>query len=107
MAIDSINSTLNALQSVAAQANGQSLIQQGKSASAAGFMGELHSSLRRVNEIQQAGKAKMQAFQLGVPGIELNDVMVDIQKASISMQMTTQVRNKLVHAYKEVMNMPV
>ncbi|EBP2891855.1 flagellar hook-basal body complex protein FliE, partial [Salmonella enterica] len=44
---------------------------------------------------------------LGEPGIALNDVMADMQKASVSMQMGIQVRNKLVAAYQEVMSMQV
>lgn len=43
----------------------------------------------------------------GEPGIALNDVMTDMQKASVSMQMGIQVRNKLVSAYQEVMSMQV
>ena len=37
----------------------------------------------------------------------LTDVMVAQQKASVSFQATLQVRNKLVEAYKDVMNMPM
>ncbi len=40
-------------------------------------------------------------------GVALNDVMTDMQKASVSMQMGIQVRNKLVAAYQEVMSMQV
>ncbi|MBQ4797464.1 flagellar hook-basal body complex protein FliE, partial [Pectobacterium versatile] len=47
------------------------------------------------------------AFTLGKPGVALNDVMVDNQKASIALQMGVQVRNKLVSAYQEVMNMTI
>ena len=39
--------------------------------------------------------------------IELNDVMVDMQKASVAFQMGMQVRNRLVTAYRDVMNMQV
>ncbi|XNM85768.1 flagellar hook-basal body complex protein FliE [Escherichia coli] len=41
------------------------------------------------------------------PGVALNDVMTDMQKASVSMQMGIQVRNKLVAALSEVMSMQV
>ncbi|MDK1009411.1 flagellar hook-basal body complex protein FliE, partial [Cronobacter sakazakii] len=41
------------------------------------------------------------------PGGALNDVMVDLQKSSISLQMGIQVRNKLVAAYQDIMNMQV
>jgi len=39
--------------------------------------------------------------------VELSEVMVAMQKASLSFEATTQVRNKLLSAYKEVMNMTV
>ena len=47
------------------------------------------------------------AFESGDPTVNLSEVMVAIQKASISFQAMTQVRNNLVSAYKEVMNMQV
>ena len=50
---------------------------------------------------------KAMAFQAGEPNIELNDVMVDMQKASVAFQMGMQVRNRLVTAYRDVMNMQV
>ncbi|WP_163454931.1 flagellar hook-basal body complex protein FliE, partial [Escherichia coli] len=46
-------------------------------------------------------------FTLGKSNVSLNDVMVDMQKASLSLQMGIQVRNKLVAAYQEVMSIPV
>lgn len=42
-----------------------------------------------------------------MPGISLNDVMVDLQKSAVSLQLGVQVRNKLVAAYQDIMNMPV
>ena len=47
------------------------------------------------------------AFQAGDPNLQLNDVMVDMQKASVAFQMGLQVRNRLVSAYRDVMNMQV
>ena len=46
------------------------------------------------------------SFELGKPGIALNDVMVDLQKANVAFQTGLQVRNRLVSAYQEVMNLP-
>lgn len=70
-----------------------------------GFAGELQKSLGRISETQQKAYAQAQAFELGKPGVALNDVMVDLQKANISFQMGVQVRNKVVAAYQEIMNM--
>jgi flagellar hook-basal body complex protein FliE len=47
------------------------------------------------------------AFVKGEPNVDLTEVMVAVQKASLSFQAMTQVRNKLVQAYQDVMNMPV
>ena len=38
--------------------------------------------------------------------MSLNDVMVDLQKANVAFQTGLQVRNRLVSAYQEVMNLP-
>ncbi|GGY39564.1 hypothetical protein GCM10011297_10960 [Bacterioplanes sanyensis] len=46
-------------------------------------------------------------FEQGDPSIDLPEVMIARQKSSVSFQAMTQVRNKLIEAYKDVMNMPV
>lgn len=70
-----------------------------------GFAGELRKSLARINGSQQGAAAQAEAFEMGVPGVSLNDVMVDMQKANIGFQTGIQVRNKMVQAYQEIMNM--
>ena len=45
--------------------------------------------------------------QRGVPGIELPQVMLEMQKASVSFRAITEVRNRFVNAYQEIMNMPI
>ena len=47
------------------------------------------------------------AFERGDPSADLGRTMVAIQKADLSLRAMTEVRNKLVDAYKEIMNMPV
>lgn len=58
-----------------------------------------------------AGEAKAQAlgkaFTAGDDKVSLSDVMIAMQKSSIEFQATVQVRNKLVSAYHEIMNMQV
>ncbi|KJZ16463.1 MULTISPECIES: flagellar hook-basal body complex protein FliE [Halomonas] len=73
----------------------------------AGFADALKSSIQRINELKATADSQAKAFQAGVPGVELNDVMVDMQKASVAFQMGQQVRNRLVSAYRDVMNMQV
>ena len=56
---------------------------------------------------QQAAQKSATDFELGKPGVDLPQVMLDMQKASISLRAAVEVRNKLVTAYQEIMNMPV
>jgi len=104
MAIQGIEGVLQQLQATAIQA-GQ--IDQGSATQGVSFAGELKAAIGKISETQQAARKQAQDFELGAPGINLNDVMVDLQKSSISLQMGVQVRNKLVSAYQEVMNMAV
>lgn len=46
-------------------------------------------------------------LEMGDPTVELSEVMIQAQKASLAFQAMTQVRNKLVEAYKDVMSMPI
>lgn len=71
-----------------------------------GFAGELKKSLDRISDTQRDANSQAEAFELGNPGVALNDVMVDMQKANIGFQMGLQVRNRVVAAYQEIMNMP-
>lgn len=104
MSISSIESVLQQMR-VLAQASGNTPIAASEMAEG-GFAGELQKSLARISDTQQAAYRQAEAFELGQPGVALNDVMVDLQKASISFQMGLQVRNKVVAAYQEIMNMP-
>jgi len=76
-------------------------------AASGGFSGELQASLKRINQLQNTAVQHSNAFQAGSPDVSLNDVMVDMQKASVSLQMGVQMRNRLVTAYKDVMAMQV
>ncbi|MBC8945361.1 flagellar hook-basal body complex protein FliE [Xenorhabdus indica] len=72
-----------------------------------GFASHLTAAVEKVNQNRVNATKLAQDFTLGVPGVELNDVMVNMQKASISLQLGIQVKNKLDSAYREVMNMQV
>src|SRR5690554_769241 len=109
MSTPAIQSALAQMQAVATQAGSQ--VAKGQHVStqvgSGGFAGELQASIRRINQLQQASNSQAMAFQAGDPNVELNDVMVDMQKASVAFQMGLQVRNRLVSAYRDVMNMQV
>ncbi len=71
------------------------------------FSALLKQSINKVNETQQHAGTLKKAFEMGDPDTSLSEVMVSLQKASISFQAMVQVRNKLVEAYKDVMNTPM
>ncbi len=101
-----IQSTLQQIQALAGQAAGKSspVVNDDTTGS---FAGALQDSIRRINQLQTASDTRRDAFLAGDQGLALNDVMVDMQKASVAFQMGVQVRNRLVSAYKDVMNMQV
>ena len=71
------------------------------------FAAELQRSLAKVSAVQKHAGLQAQRFDLGYPDVSLNDVMIDMQKSSLGFQMSIQVRNKLVAAYKEISSMAV
>jgi flagellar hook-basal body complex protein FliE len=71
------------------------------------FSDMLGQAVNKVNDTQQASSQLATAFEMGKSGIDLTDVMIAAQKSSVSFQAATQVRNKLVQAYQDIMQMPV
>ncbi|GLR07548.1 flagellar hook-basal body complex protein FliE [Mixta theicola] len=108
----SIQST-GVLEQIKFQANqiaaaGNSLsIRDTKNSEPVSFSGLLINSLNNINQLQTSAKSQSQNYLAGAPGIGLNDVMVSMQKSSIALNLGVQVRNKLVNAYQEIMNMSV
>jgi flagellar hook-basal body complex protein FliE len=71
------------------------------------FADLLGSAVDKVNDTQAASSQLSTAFEIGKSGVDLTDVMIASQKASVSFTAITQVRNKLVQAYQDIMQMPV
>ena len=71
------------------------------------FANLIRQGLDSVNQTQQSANNLATAFEKGVPGGELPQVMIEMQKAAVSIRAVTEVRNRLVNAYQEIMNMPV
>ena len=71
------------------------------------FAEVLKNSIAQVNQTQQQAETMAASFAAGNSAENLHDVMIALQKASISFQEMIQVRNKLVSAYHDVMNMQV
>lgn len=72
-----------------------------------GFGAALKNALNSVNTIQQDANTLSRSYELGEPGVDLTRVMIASQKSTIAFQATMQVRNKLVSAYQDIMNMPI
>lgn len=104
MSTPEINQVLAQMRVARAQATGGADVPQ----SAQGdFRDLLKRSIDAVNETQQDASSLRTAFEQGEQGLDLAEVMIAVQKSSISFQAMVEVRNKLVDAYKDVMNMPV
>ena len=104
MSTPEINQVLAQMRVARAQATGTAAIDE---SSQTGFRDLLNQSINAVNETQQTSKELRASFERGEQGIDLAEVMIAAQKSSISFEAMVQVRNKLVEAYKDVMNMPV
>ena len=79
----------------------------GQSAENAGFGEMLQGAIDQVNSVQTQAASSAQAFEAGDKNVELADVMVQMQKARISFEALTQVRNRLLSAYQEIMSMQI
>ena len=70
------------------------------------FATYMTDAINDVNDTQQASAALKNAYERG-EDVPLTDVVLSMQKASIGFEATLQVRNKLIRAYEDIMNMPV
>jgi len=106
--MDSINTRqlLTQLNEMAEKAGLNKSLDDNTSSNSA-FTNILKQSLESVNQRQQSAKQLAQRFELEDPSVDLAHVMVEMQKARVSFEALMQVRNKLVSAYQEVMNMPL
>jgi len=73
----------------------------------ADFNDLLKSSISAVNDAQNEAASLKTGFQNGTSDKSLAEVMIAAQKADLSFRAVTEVRNKLVTAYQDIMNMPV
>ena len=123
----SINQVLAQIRSLSAQASPTSTLPNlggtagvagiGNTASTAGGAGAsatvpafgtlLKQAVDSVNSTQQSADALSSAWERGAPGVDLASVMVETQKASVSFQALAQVRNRLISAYQDIMNMSI
>ncbi|MCC7256914.1 MAG: flagellar hook-basal body complex protein FliE [Gammaproteobacteria bacterium] len=67
----------------------------------------LRRSIEQVNEQQSAASSLLTRFEGGAQDVSVAEVMISMQKASLSFQAMNEVRNRLVEAYQQIMNMPI
>lgn len=105
----SIDQLLGQMRSTAAMAAGRpaDLASTPGAEGTVDFAQTLKSAIDQVNSSQKGAGAMAENFAAGDSNTNLHEVMIELQKASVSFQEMIQVRNKLVSAYQDVMNMQV
>ena len=71
------------------------------------FSSMMSRAINQVNETQMEASAMKKSFEMDEDSVELSEVMITVQKARISFEALSQVRNKLLKAYQDVMNMSI
>lgn len=102
--IDNILQQLQAASSLASGTKKQAGVDEIASVD---FSEKLKAAVDQVNNVQQAADKLSMQFVSGESNVDLHEVMISLQKANVSFQSMIQVRNKLVTAYQEIMNMQV
>ncbi len=102
-----IDQMLSVMRAAAAKASAPAGESQKVEAGASDFAQVLQNSINQVNQAQQEAGGMAAKFAAGDSNANLHDVMISLQKANLSFQEMVQVRNKLVSAYNDVMNMQV
>ncbi len=88
------------------QTNGQPL-QRSKAVEGPGFQQALTQALGSVSKDYKQAAALQREVQLDNPNVSIEQTMVAMQKAQLGFQATLQVRNRMVQAYSDIMNMQV
>jgi len=103
--VDQLLGQMRAAQSLASKLGTTPV--EGKESATTDFASVLKNSLEQVNRTQTQADSLTRAFEVGAPGVQLHDVMISLAKANVSFQQMVQVRNRLVSAYHDIMNMQV
>ena len=109
MAIDTrqLEQMISELRSTSSLASGKAGGNNEAPAGGPDFADVLKSTIDQVNAAQQDAHKMAEDFSVGQSDVNLQDVMINLQKASLSFQQMVQVRNKLVSAYHDIMNIQV
>jgi flagellar hook-basal body complex protein FliE len=100
------NHLLSQMQALESLAKGQAMQPEVKTEQNQSFGDLMQQAVGKVNETQMQASSLTKAFELG-EDVDISAVMIAVQKSRISFEALTQVRNKLLTAYQDVMNMSV
>ncbi len=89
------------------QPNGLPLVRPNAAAEGASFRSAMADALKGVSDAQMQAQGMQREVALDNPRVGLEETMVAMQKAQLGFTATLQVRNRLVSAYSEIMNMQV
>jgi flagellar hook-basal body complex protein FliE len=114
----SIDQVLSQIRSIAAQTQSPGvrpaeLTNEAAAASGTGaaaatgnsFATLMRSGLEQANQTELRANDLADKFERGVPGVDLPTVMLEANKANLSFRAVTEVRNRLISAYTDIMNM--
>lgn len=85
----------------------QADLTQVQAGQAPSFASMLKQAINNVNDLQKEAGDLRTRYELGDPDVDIVNVMIAAQKSSVSFEAMSQVRNRLVSAYQEVMRMPI
>ncbi|MGO1463391.1 MAG: flagellar hook-basal body complex protein FliE [Marinobacter sp.] len=116
-----INSVLSDIRSLRSQMNQNQRIEQDQSVrgridgprqvdqtrETSNFGDMLSNAVNNVNDVQQHANDLRTAYDMGDPNVDITRVMLAAQKSTVSFEALTQVRNRVVRAYEDIMNMPI
>ncbi|ALQ50359.1 flagellar hook-basal body complex protein FliE [Nitrosomonas ureae] len=102
-----IDNILQQLQAASALASGTKKQPGIDEVASVDFSEKLKSAIDQVNKSQVSADRLSEQFVSDQSNVDLHEVMISLQKANVSFQSMVQVRNKLVTAYQEIMNMQV
>ncbi len=102
-----IQSVISQLRALQARSTGLQEQQPAQAPGKAEFGDLMGQAVKHVNETQNAAAETAKAFELGQPNVSLADVMLASSRSQVEFTALTQVRNRFVRAYQDIMNMPI
>ncbi|PTU30582.1 flagellar hook-basal body complex protein FliE [Stenotrophobium rhamnosiphilum] len=102
-----VNRVLSQIRSLSEQAANRPANVAAKSPTESGFGQLVGNAISQVNQTQQTATQLQQSFEMGDPSADLAKVMIAQASAQVSFKAMAEVRNRLVSAYQDIMNMPI